>query len=54
MQDFADGGGWYREEWGVLFYIGQIKNLVFFQTRNLAKIFKKSMKNLQFLRKVSN
>ena len=46
MQDFADGG--------VLFYIGEIKNLAFFQTRNFSQIFKKSMKNLQFFRKFSN
>ena len=45
IQDFADGGA--REQWGVLFYIEESKNLSVFQTRKLSKnVFKKSVKNL--------
>ena len=35
---------------GVLFYIGEMKNFAFFQTRKFSKNVKKSMKNLYFLR----
>ena len=31
--------------WRVLFYIGEIKNLAFFQIRKVSKYVKKSMKN---------
>ena len=33
---------------GVLFYIGEIKNLAFFETRKVPKIFRKSMKNFEY------
>ena len=31
-------------------YIGKIKNVAFFQTRKISKIFKNAMKNLYFLK----
>ena len=35
---------------GGTFYIGEIKNVAFLQTRKVSKDFKKAMKNLQFLK----
>ena len=35
---------------GVLFYIGEIKNFAFFQTRKFSKNVKKAMKILYFLK----
>ena len=41
------GWGGSRQQWvGVLFYIGEIKNFAFFQTRKFSKNVKKSMKIL--------
>ena len=35
-----------QEDWGYFLYIGEIKNLAFFQTRKFSKNLKKSMKIL--------
>ena len=43
---FREWGRWSRHAWGVLFYIGEIKNFAFFQTRKFSKNVKKAMKIL--------
>ena len=39
-----------REQWGVLFYIGEIENLVFLHTRKISKNFKNLWKFYNFLK----
>ena len=41
-------GGGSREDWGLLFYIGEIKNFAFFQTRTFSKMLKNQWKIYNF------
>ena len=45
-------GGGSLEQWGVRFYIGEIKNLGFFKLENFQKIIKKINEKLEFFGKL--